>query len=326
MRRLTSGQDIDRERGAIAVMVAILMVVLLGSAALAVDFGRIATERGQLQNGADAAALAVADACANKTTSNTCSPNAPNTASTYARANTNDATGVAAPPTIDLSAGTVTVNTTTGSGSLPMTFARVIGIDAVPVNATATATWFYPTSGRSVLPLAFSTCEFIDDGKPHKILTQGGSKGAQDCNGRTPSNQILPGGMAWLAPTSSSGCIIDATVGQYYPGSQGASIPNNACKGVFVSSLLNQVVALPVYNDWNGVTGNGAAFMIQKWAGFRIEGWSFPSNQLGTWPAPTNNNGIYGTFLGYSGDPSYFTGGTTDPSHEGNLYVVKLTK
>ena len=35
-------------------------------------------------------------------------------------------------------------------------------------------------------------------GLPHKILTQGGGHGAVDCNGLNPSNQIIPGGFAWL--------------------------------------------------------------------------------------------------------------------------------
>jgi Flp pilus assembly protein TadG len=44
--------------------VAIMIVVLLGMGAIVVDFGQLYVERRELQNGADAAALAVAQDCA----------------------------------------------------------------------------------------------------------------------------------------------------------------------------------------------------------------------------------------------------------------------
>ena len=54
------------DRGAVAVLVAMLLGtgVLLGMAALVVGVGQVYAERAQLQNGADAAALAVAKSCA----------------------------------------------------------------------------------------------------------------------------------------------------------------------------------------------------------------------------------------------------------------------
>ena len=57
---------LGRERGAVAVLVAIVLGtgVLMGMAALVIDVGGIYSERGQLQNGADAAALAIAGSCA----------------------------------------------------------------------------------------------------------------------------------------------------------------------------------------------------------------------------------------------------------------------
>ena len=53
------------DRGAIAVVTAVLgSAVLLACAAIAVDVGALYTERRQLQNGADAAAISVAQSCA----------------------------------------------------------------------------------------------------------------------------------------------------------------------------------------------------------------------------------------------------------------------
>ena len=62
MRRLGSPRP-DAERGAAGVLVAVMMLVLIGAGALAVDVGQIYSERAQLQNGADAGALGVAQAC-----------------------------------------------------------------------------------------------------------------------------------------------------------------------------------------------------------------------------------------------------------------------
>ena len=48
--------------GSIAVVVALALVVLLGIGSLAIDIGQIATVRSELQNTADAAAMAAARA------------------------------------------------------------------------------------------------------------------------------------------------------------------------------------------------------------------------------------------------------------------------
>ncbi len=48
------------QRGAVAVMFAALMLLIFGIAAFAIDFARVLVVRNQLQNAADAAALAAA--------------------------------------------------------------------------------------------------------------------------------------------------------------------------------------------------------------------------------------------------------------------------
>lgn len=52
--------SIRRQRGAILIMTAVLIVVLIGVAALAMDIGRLVVLRSQIQNAADAAAIAAA--------------------------------------------------------------------------------------------------------------------------------------------------------------------------------------------------------------------------------------------------------------------------
>ena len=53
----------DKERGATGVLVAVMMLVLIGAGAMAVDVGQIYAERAQLQNAADAGAMAAAQQC-----------------------------------------------------------------------------------------------------------------------------------------------------------------------------------------------------------------------------------------------------------------------
>jgi len=66
LRRLILARLRHDERGVVAAIVAILLGtgVLLGMGALVIDVGQIYQERAELQNGADAAALAVAESCA----------------------------------------------------------------------------------------------------------------------------------------------------------------------------------------------------------------------------------------------------------------------
>jgi Flp pilus assembly protein TadG len=325
------GRDPKSEKGVAGVLVAVMVLVLVGVGAIAVDVGQIYAERAELQNGADAGALAGAQICS--VTGGCTQADADAVAAALANENSKD--GVSNVRFVDLSvAGEVTVSTSTvnganGSGFLSKLFANALNTPDVGVGATATANWLYPTRGRSILPLTFATCEFKDDGLPHKILTQGGGGGAVDCNGRNPSNQIIPGGFAWLDPDGTTGCEVTAEVGQWSYTSAGASMPTG-CDSLFSASLVDQTVAIPVYAYTckavlSPCTGSNVQYMIQKWAGFKVQGWKFPGNTYD----PTNvftgsEKGLYGTFVGYSADPSIFTGGSTTPN--GNVIILGLKK
>lgn len=329
----------SRERGASGVLVAIMMLVMIGAGALAVDTGQIYAERAELQNGADAGALAAVDLCAE---SGCTQANADALAAALANSNAKDTKSTV--QSVNLSvAGQVSVTTstkdgTTNAGFLSKMFASVLNAPAATVGATATAKWFYPTKGVSVLPLAFATCEFEDDGMPHKILTQGGGSGAQDCNGLNPSNQIIPGGFAWLAPDGNTGCKVTAEVGKWSYTSAGGAVPSG-CMDLFDPSinpsLAGSTVALPVYQytcdgmpaaQFGQCKGSTVQYYIEKWAGFKIQAWNFtgqarhdPTNVFST-----SEKGIYGTFVGYSADPNLFSGGSTTPN--GNVIVIGLIK
>lgn len=335
MQRLVAHHE-SRERGASGVLVAIMMLAMIGAGALAVDTGQIYAERAELQNGADAGALAAVDLCAESGCTQ-----AKADALAAALANSNAKDTQSAVQSVNLSVqGEVTVTTstkdgTTNAGFLSKMFASVLNAPAATVGATATAKWFYPTKGVSVLPLAFATCEFEDDGMPHKILTHGG---AQDCNGLNPSNQIIPGGFAWLKPDVVGGCKVTAEVGKWSLTDGGVGVPNG-CQDLLDPSknpsLANSTVALPVYKytcdgmsaaQFGQCKGSTVQYYIEKWAGFKIQAWNFtgqakhdPTNVF-----TTSETGIYGTFVGYSADPNLFSGGSITPN--GNVIVIGLIK
>ena len=107
MRRLGTATA-DGERGAISVLVAILMVTLLGFTALAVDVGMLYAERTQLRNGADAAALAIAQKCARNINDADCSTTSA-LARSLANSNAGDGASNITALVLDKAAGTVKV-------------------------------------------------------------------------------------------------------------------------------------------------------------------------------------------------------------------------
>src|SRR5687768_10307434 len=188
MRRLRKfPSQRDNDRGAAGVLVAVMMLVLIGAGALAVDVGQIYAERAQLQNAADSGALAVVEACYESPCSQ---DDAETIAESLANANSNDGESSVAEVDMTTVANHVTVRTTTQSGSnsfLTKMFASALDAPAVTVGAHATATFLYPPTGVSVLPLVFAMCEFVDDGQPHKILTHSGSAGGPGPDKESPA-------------------------------------------------------------------------------------------------------------------------------------------
>lgn len=186
---------VRRDQGAVATLVAMLLAggVLLGFAALAIDVGRLYLEREELQSGADAAALAVAKACAKHSDDCASLGKTADLAQTYANANAADGatqvvrvcghylqtgpTGCGDEPADNLTKclGTaptdedarwveVRVATETGGGStlLPPSFASgMLGngdYEGTTVGACARYQW--QTTAPTVLALGISECEF----------------------------------------------------------------------------------------------------------------------------------------------------------------------
>ncbi|ACL40610.1 conserved hypothetical protein [Pseudarthrobacter chlorophenolicus A6] len=274
MRRL--GAD-NTEKGAVSVIVAILLVTLLGFVAIAVDVGAIYSERAQLQSGADASAIALAQKCARDTANADCS-----TTSTLAGslANQNSLDGMSNVYSIQLdkTARTVSVTTSakeTGSpdNSVSLFFAKAIGIPSKEVGAKASATWGNPSKGPVILPLAIAYCKLN--------IPAGGTQGAEQvleqsvngCGG-------IPGGFGWMQ-TASAKCSITATAGAssnsgiWFASDTGASVPST-CSAADFSQMNNQTVLLPMYDLATG-TGSSGKYYIKGFAAFHVTGYQFAS-------------------------------------------------
>lgn len=142
-----------KEEGAVAVIVALSMTVLLGFVAFAVDFGMMAVCRQSLQNAADAAALAAAEDLGEK------KPEKVNlTVNKYCMANGFDPADDAVSVSVQTSGTTVTV---TLQRSLQMGFSAVVtGERTRTVSAAATAE---ATSIFGNCPYAMFAGQHIDD-------------------------------------------------------------------------------------------------------------------------------------------------------------------
>jgi Flp pilus assembly protein TadG len=272
------------------VVLSLLMIPLLGFAAIAVDVGALYAERARLQVAADAAALAVAQDCARGACGDM-------VATASAMVSANDGRAGAAPPVLSSNPLRVTVN---GRTPVKHWFAPVIGFDSTAVSASATVAWGAPGAGTAVLPLTFSICSFsqqvggLSSSTPRTVLfTKTDGTG---CTG--PSGNAVPGGFAYL-DTDPGKCQATSARNQRSPSSTGNSVPS-ACSGADFSAWLGKVVLLPLYDD-AGATGNNAWYHVYAYAAFKLTGYYLGSNSYRTSPPPCGGNDrcVAGYFVRY---------------------------
>jgi Flp pilus assembly protein TadG len=283
MQRLTLAlrRRLDGERGATAVMFALLLVPMLGFTAIAVDVGALYAERARLQVGADAAAIAVAQDCSRGNCGNML-------ATAQALIDANDTEGTAAQPVLSSDPLSVTV-----TGGLPVEhwFAPVLGVDSTRVSATATVGWGSPSRGTAVLPLTFSWCEFkqmtgggVPSGDVVRTIYFTKSSNTTGCTG--PSNNIVPGGFAYL-DTPSGRCEAASARSERSYSKTGNSVPS-ACSTADFSEWVGQTVLLPLFEE-SGETGTNAWYRVYGYAAFRLTGYHL-GGQYGTATRPCNGS------------------------------------
>lgn len=310
----------ESERGAIAVLVALLLVVLLGFAAVAVDIGLIAWTRTQLQTGADAAALAIAQDCA-KSGTTACQSTAPSKAQTLTAANIANGNAAADTPVFPAPA-TVTVHVSardkTGPG-LQLGFAQVLGIPRTDVDATATAAWGSPYAGTASIPLAFSECQFNLTGTPQLLQYAGGPT----CSSSSNSGHTIPGGFGWLKPDTGVCRVAISLAHATITSKPGKPTPQECSSSDFMA-LIGQTVLLPVFDDAGSQGANGW-FHIKGFAAFQLTGYNFPgksyNNNQGAQSCTGNCAGVIGQFVRFVSLDNAFTPGGPDLGAE----LVRLT-
>ena len=330
MWRLT--QRMRSERGASATVVAFMLVPLLGAGAIAIDVGAMYAERAQLQNGVDAAALAIAAVCA-RDEADCASPSAlTSVAQTYVVANAAILRAPAADePTISVTDDTVTVTAKTSVGH---ELAQLLtGTSASDVTASGSAEWGQPISGE-VIPFGFGICEFesveaAGPGEtPEKIAIELGTQARRGCD--VTNN---PGGFGWL---NASGCRVqfDLSGGElWHLGESGLGGGASGCSPVAATldPLLDTVILIPIYDSFKFVRSTCAdpaitsptkeCYRIAKFAAFHLTGGKMPSfNEIDPTAPPCANGCLQGYFVKYVAVDDAFELGAGSP---GGLSVVR---
>lgn len=338
MRRLKVSSD--GERGGIAVIVAIAMVVMLAFAALAIDVAKLYSERAQLQNGSDAAALMMAQKCAKNDADTDCSSTSPTAADL---ANKNAVDGLSNIKSIALDKTNRTVTVTAGAketGSSPnqvsLFFAGVLGIRSTEVNASSSARWGSPVEGTIVFPLAFSICQVSGMvGGGAQLLQNFSADANADCP-LGPAGKTVPGGFGWTVQnTGQCGGLVNLDVNES-GGATGNDGPSN-CDTIlngWASALTagkQVIILLPVYDDVTG-TGAGASYHLISFAAFSVQGWAFSGADklpMVYNSAPTsalkcqgNCRGIIGSFVKYVSLADGYKLGPVSPN---GATVVEMT-
>jgi hypothetical protein len=204
MRRMST------DDGAVAVIVALLAVSLFGFAAIVVDIGALYAERRELQNGADAGALAVVDECLRTDCSH---GNVTSVAGSYAGQNASDLAADATvcgngdpswtisctpPEGMPLGARYARVRTTTRNADDSRFMPALLGgiLDADYTGATVVAEsvvlWGSPPRTGKTLPLIISACEWMNyttsgtNYAPLPSYTEDGTAHYDDVGGANP--------------------------------------------------------------------------------------------------------------------------------------------
>jgi Flp pilus assembly protein TadG len=253
-RRSSSSVTYRSRRGAVAVLAAILMVVLIGMVAFAIDCGMIVLARTQLQAAADAGALAGVCAVQDGNAA------AKTAAQTFAQSNTAGGRTVSVTPASDIQIGTwnnstsTFTATTTNVNAVRMTctmssargnplnlfFARVFGRTTSDLSASATAT-----------VIVFNCGPFV--GLNSVSITGGSYTDSYNSTGATASGNM--GDVCSNGAISLSG---NSTVvhGDAHPGVSGSISMSGGSSVSGSTTQLQQALSEPAVNPGTAATSN----------------------------------------------------------------------
>ncbi|MCH8566098.1 pilus assembly protein TadG-related protein [Nesterenkonia sp. LB17] len=332
LRTLARRRFNHSDRGASAVIVALMMVPIMILAALAIDIAAMHANKQQLQTGADAGALAIAQDCARGDCSTT-----DDTAETMAEANLNGPNSIDQISTeVDETSGDVVVQT---SSVQDHWFAPIIGINSSPVQAQSSARWGYPTGGTAVMPLTFSWCELEDqigitvlrdaennvtgvdipDETPEVTLFNKGGEQDHNCHGTSgsqsggSSGNVVPGGFRWVVPGPGGCGKTESVIGGWVRSDTGNNVPSGCTKEHF-EKWVGKTVLLPIFDRTNEETGNNAQYQVFGYAAFTLSGFYFGQSVQHPSPAPCRSpdrciKGSFDRFVDLTEDFDYSPSG-----------------
>jgi len=297
-------QRLKDERGAVGVVVALLMVPLLGFAAIAIDVAAMYAERQQLQSGADAGALAIAQDCGR----GACAATA-GTAQAFATSNLSNASSTAT--VTALSSTQVTVR---NSGIKQHLFAPVLGIDTTSIAASATADWGSPTGGTAELPLAISWCEWkaqtgggLPSGTTERVISFP-EKAETGCTSQ--SGTPVAAGFGWL-DTDAGSCRATSFIADRV-GSSTGDAPSKGCSPADFAAWQGKTVMLPVFDEAGG-SDSQAWYQVYGYAAFTITGYFFAGQYNWGSPCAGDDRCIQGYFTRLVDLNDTFTHGPSAP-------------
>lgn len=321
------------DRGAIGVLVAVFLAagLLFGMGALVIDVGRLYQNRAELQNGADAAALAVAGSCATGTCSTAI-------ATTYANANASSLTGntaavymvcgvnglgtvgtgacAASPPGCPISptdgSSYVDVQTHTQlpSGStptlLPPVFAQslVSGYRGAEVFACAQAKWGITDA------LGYTICQAKAQASPqvaYPVNATGITSSTEISLLLNDPNPMCTGSAGNFGWTASCPVVISGNTYGVKTGMSGKacadainaawSAGSTAWKTPTAANWDKAIVFIPMYSQVLN-PGNNALYTLAGFTGFVITGYNLPSVKGGNPDWLSKGNGPCGSTNG----------------------------
>ncbi|MFE5670002.1 pilus assembly protein TadG-related protein [Agromyces sp. NPDC056523] len=292
VRKLTA-RIREGERGANAVLIALLMVPMMGFAAIAVDIGAQHAERAQLQQGADAAALAAAKMCAEDEAACT-TGTVEATGNSLIEQNFGTPVGGTAevpPGDLNLAENWVRVS---AAAEFPHFFASLFDSDDDPshssVRASAIAEWGTPDEG-STIPLAVAECELSKHfdpgtettGDPFILLLIGPGSSPKKPAECAPG---YPGGFGWLEGDDVNGdgtpdCEVIVEVDVPEAGVPGSSDTKaGGCPDDYLAKLLGKTILIPLYDSYTaGSGGSKGSYMISRFAAFYVTGFHVASGK-----------------------------------------------
>ncbi|MET3173741.1 UNVERIFIED_ORG: Flp pilus assembly protein TadG [Arthrobacter sp. UYCu721] len=279
----------ESERGAAAVVVAFALVGLLGFAALAVDVGAMYAEKAQLQNGADATALAIAQDCAKGLNCTTAMANDNNRlADDNANDDSSGTFSVTQPTANSVRVETNAQEAGSIDDSFTLFFARVLGHDTAVIHAAAEASWGTP-SKATTLPWTVSECVFKSMLTPSQLasLTSTGNfvgyptdthillrydENTPTYPGCAAQNGYRPGGFGWLE--TNSGCSTDIDLSATVKGQPGNHFPNAKPCEALKDTILDEPALIPLFSSNTG-NGDNTVYSLIGFAAFQVTGYKF---------------------------------------------------